>query len=206
MKLFYSDLFTFPLPPEHRFPQKKYALLRESLLSSARLNPNDLIVSKPATDEQLLRVHSPEYLGRVVEGRLDPLEVRRIGLPWSPELVQRSRRSVGGTIAAGYAGLSMGIGFNLAGGTHHAHRDWGSGFCVFNDVAVAVCELQAGTDVERILVLDCDVHQGDGTAAIFSDDPSVFTFSIHGQGNFPFRSLLATLMWGWMMAPATIST
>lgn len=187
MKLFYSDLFTFPLPPEHRFPQKKYVLLRERLLSSEWIDPDDLIVPEPATDEQLLRVHSPEYLDRVVEGGLDPREVRRIGLPWSPELVQRSRRSVGGTIAAGYAGLSMGIGLNLAGGTHHAHREWGSGFCVFNDVAVAARELQAETEVERILVLDCDVHQGDGTAAIFNDDPTVFTFSIHGRSNFPFR-------------------
>jgi acetoin utilization deacetylase AcuC-like enzyme len=193
MKLYYSDVFSFPLPPEHRFPLGKYSLLRERLLSCAWLDPHDLIIPDPATDEQLLRVHSPEYLARVVQGTLDPSEVRRIGLPWSPELVQRSRRSVGGTIAAAYAALEQGIGVNLAGGTHHAHRDWGSGFCVFNDVAVAARELQARASIERILILDCDVHQGDGTAAIFSDDPSVFTFSIHGQSNFPFRKSASDL-------------
>jgi acetoin utilization deacetylase AcuC-like enzyme len=187
MKLFFSDTFSFPLPPEHRFPLDKYSLLRERLLASGWLKSDDLIVPAPASDEQLLRVHSPEYLARVLEGTLDAREVRRIGLPWSPELVLRSRHSVGGTITAAYAALELGIGFNLAGGTHHAHRDWGSGFCVFNDVAVAARELQVSNVIQRILVLDCDVHQGDGTAAIFAEDPSVFTFSIHGERNFPFR-------------------
>lgn len=193
MKLFYSDVFSFPLPPEHRFPLGKYALLRERLVASDWLEPHDLLIPEPATDEQLLRVHSQEYLARVIQGNLDPREVRRIGLPWSPELVQRSRHSVGGTIAAAYIALEHGIGINLAGGTHHAHRDWGSGFCVFNDVAVAACELQARAGIERILILDCDVHQGDGTAAIFAEDPSVFTFSIHGQTNFPFRKSASDL-------------
>jgi acetoin utilization deacetylase AcuC-like enzyme len=193
MKLYYSDVFSFPLPPEHRFPLGKYALLRERLVSCAWFEPNDLLIPDPATDEQLLRVHSPEYLARVVQGKLDSREVRRIGLPWSPELVQRSRHSVGGTIAAAYGALDQGIGVNLAGGTHHAHRDWGSGFCVFNDVAVAARELQAKASIERILILDCDVHQGDGTASIFRDDPSVYTFSIHGQSNFPFRKSASDL-------------
>lgn len=193
MKVFYTDVFSFPLPAAHRFPLDKYALLRERLHASKWLAPGDLVIPEPATDKQLLRVHSKDYLARVVEGRLDPLEIRRIGLPWSPELVQRSRRSVGGTIAAAYAAQTMGIGFNLAGGTHHAHHDWGSGFCIFNDVAVAARELQNETRFKRILVLDCDVHQGDGTAALFSNDPSVFTFSIHGQGNFPFRKCAGDL-------------
>jgi acetoin utilization deacetylase AcuC-like enzyme len=193
MKLFYSDTFSFPLPQEHRFPLSKYALLRERLLASGSLKPDDLIIPAPVSDEQLLRVHSQEYLARVLEGTLDAREVRRIGLPWSPKLVLRSRHSVGGTIAAAYTALEFGIGFNLAGGTHHAHRDFGSGFCVFNDVAVAARELQVATTVKQVLVLDCDVHQGDGTAAIFSEDPSVFTFSIHSERNFPFRKAKSDL-------------
>lgn len=187
MKLFYSDTFNIPLPPDHRFPLGKYALLRQRLLSNNLVDPADLSIPEPASDQQLLRVHARAYLEALVEGTLEPGQLRRIGLPWSPELIQRSRRSVGGTIAAARAALHDGIGVNLAGGTHHAHVDWGSGFCIFNDVAVAARELQAVHSVERILVLDCDVHQGDGTAAIFHDDPSVYTFSIHGQSNFPFR-------------------
>ena len=187
MKLFYTDDFTFPLPREHRFPLQKYSLLRQRLLACEWIRPDAFSVPDPASNEQLLRVHSPEYLERVLEGTLDPREVRRIGLPWSYELVERSRRSVGGTIAAAYCAQKTGIGFNLAGGTHHAHRDWGSGFCLLNDVAVAARDLQSEARVQRILILDCDVHQGDGTAAIFHQDPDVFTFSIHGEHNFPFR-------------------
>ena len=193
MKLYYSDIFSFPLPPAHRFPLQKYALLRKRLLTEGWLAEKDLLVPDPATDEQLLRVHSFSYLAKVVEGTLDAGEIRRVGLPWSPELVERSRRSVGGTIAAAYAALEDGVGVNLAGGTHHAHPDWGSGFCVFNDVAVAAREIQSHAGIERILVIDCDVHQGDGTAAIFTDDPTVFTFSIHGQSNFPFRKVAGDL-------------
>lgn len=187
MKLFYSDTFGFPLPPGHRFPVEKYALLRQRLLSSNLISAEDMQIPDIASDEQLLRVHSREYLKAVVQGMLDPRLIRRIGLPWSPELVERSRRSVGGTIAAMQSALDEGIGVNLAGGTHHAHRDWGSGFCVFNDVAVAAREAQEHHGVARILIIDCDVHQGDGTAAIFHGDPGVYTFSIHGQSNFPFR-------------------
>lgn len=187
MKYFYSDIFSFPLPEAHRFPLQKYALLRERVFACGWTNPDDLTLPEPATDEQLLRVHSTEYVERVLQGTLDPREIRRIGLPWSPELVERARRSVGGTVAAAHSALKTGISFNLAGGTHHAHRDWGSGFCIFNDVAVAAHDLQIEHKVARILVLDCDVHQGDGTAAIFTGDDRVFTFSIHGERNFPFR-------------------
>ncbi len=193
MKIFYSDIFSFPLPPDHRFPLHKYALLRERILEDGIVQPEELIVPEPANDVQLLRVHSPEYVDRVITGTLDPREIRRIGLPWSPELVERSRRSVGGTIAASHAAQGNGIGFNLAGGTHHAHREWGSGFCVFNDVAIAARELQTKGTIENILVLDCDVHQGDGTAAIFKGDDSVFTFSIHGERNFPFRKSVSNM-------------
>jgi acetoin utilization deacetylase AcuC-like enzyme len=193
MKLFYSDTFSFPLPPGHRFPLGKYSVLRKRLLAEKTVNPDTLILSKPATDEQLLRVHTSQYLKRVMRGDLTPNQIRRIGLPWSPELVARSRRSVGGTIAASQAALEQGISINLAGGTHHAHADWGSGFCVFNDVAVAARSLQVENSAGRMLVIDCDVHQGDGTAAIFTNDPSVFTFSIHAQRNFPFRKSASDL-------------
>ncbi len=193
MNLYYSDIFDFPLPPDHRFPLQKYALLRAYLRKHGHIDPGNLIVPEAATDKQLLRVHSPAYLNRVVNGTLGSREVRRIGLPWSPELVKRSLHSVGGTIAAAHSALEDGVGFNLAGGTHHAHRDWGSGFCIFNDVAVAARDLQATASIERILIVDCDVHQGDGSASIFADDPSVYTFSIHGQSNFPFRKSASDL-------------
>jgi acetoin utilization deacetylase AcuC-like enzyme len=140
-----------------------------------------------ATDVELLRVHRPEYLKKVVSGTLTDREVRRIGLPWSPELVERSRRSVGGTIEACRGALTDGVAVSLSGGTHHAFPDHGAGYCIFNDVAVAVRAMQAEGRARRIVVVDCDVHQGDGTAAIFAGDSSVFTFSIHGAKNFPLH-------------------
>ena len=140
-----------------------------------------------ATDVELLRVHHPEYLEKVISGTLTDREVRRIGLPWSPELVERSRRSVGGTIEACRSALLDGIAVSLSGGTHHAFPDHGAGYCIFNDVAVAVRAMQAEGRARRIVVVDCDVHQGDGTAAIFAGDSSVFTFSIHGAKNFPLH-------------------
>jgi acetoin utilization deacetylase AcuC-like enzyme len=139
-----------------------------------------------ATDEELGRVHDSDYVERVVGGRLGVEEVCRIGLPWSTELVERSRRSVGATIEASRAALTDGHSVSLAGGTHHAYADRGEGYCVFNDVAVAARAMQAERRLERLIVVDCDVHQGNGTAAIFGDDPSVFTFGIYCEGNFPF--------------------
>lgn len=193
MRAFYCDHFVLPLPPGHRFPMAKYSRLRERALAEGVLRPEDLRVPPPASDEQLLRVHTPEYLQRVVEGRLTEKEVRRLGFPWSPQLVERSRRSVGGTIAACRAALAEGVAVNLAGGTHHAHPDFAAGFSLFNDVAVAARSMQAEERARRVVILDCDVHQGDGTAAIFADDPSVFTFSIHGARNFPFRKARSDL-------------
>jgi acetoin utilization deacetylase AcuC-like enzyme len=146
-----------------------------------------LAIPAAASDDQLRLVHDASYVERVVQGRLSPKEVRRIGLPWSPELVERSRRSVGGTIAACREALSHGAAANLAGGTHHAHPGFGSGFCVFNDAAVAARVVQLDGAARRIVLIDCDVHQGDGSAAIFQGDRSVYTFSIHGEGNFPFH-------------------
>jgi acetoin utilization deacetylase AcuC-like enzyme len=184
MKAFYCDHFVLPLPNGHRFPMPKYAALRERVAQHPAIR---LHVPPGASDTQLMRVHSPRYLSAVVSGSLEPTEVRRIGFPWSPELVERSRRSVGGTIAAARVALDEGWAVNLAGGTHHAYADHGEGFCVFNDVAVAVRDLQAHRLVERAAIVDLDVHQGNGTAALFAEDPSVFTVSVHGAGNYPFR-------------------
>jgi acetoin utilization deacetylase AcuC-like enzyme len=184
MKAFYSDQFVLPLPAGHRFPMSKYLRLRERITGDPGL---ELRVPDAATDAELLRVHAPGYLRGVVEGTLSREAVRRIGFPWSPDLVERSRRSVGGTIGAARAALDDGRGANLAGGTHHAYADRGEGFCVFNDVAVATRVLQAEGRLRRVAILDLDVHQGNGTAVIFRRDPSVATLSVHGASNYPFR-------------------
>lgn len=187
MKLFYADHFVLPLPAGHRFPMEKYARLRERLAGSGAFGADDFRVPAAASDEAIRRAHCPDYLRRVTEGLLDEREQRRIGFPWSPQLVERARRSAGATLAACRAALAEGCAANLAGGTHHAHRDFGAGFCVFNDAAIAAFAMRAESRAERVLIIDCDVHQGDGTAAILADDPNTFTFSIHGANNFPFR-------------------
>jgi acetoin utilization deacetylase AcuC-like enzyme len=192
MKAFYSDTFVLPLPPEHRFPMLKYSMLRDRVLSEGIIPPEDLYVAQPATDEQLLRAHDAEYVEKVKMGTLSRQEQRRIGFPWSPQLALRSRCTVGATINACRAALEMaaehgfGVSVNLAGGTHHAYRDHGQGYCVFNDSAVAARTMQAEERARRIVIIDCDVHQGNGTAAILAGDSTVFTFSAHGEKNFPF--------------------
>ena len=186
MKVFRCDGFAYPLPEGHRFPAAKYALLCERVAAELT-SPCELLVPDAASDGQLLRAHTNEYLAKVVSGTLTDREVRRIGLPWSPELVERSRRSVGGTIAVCRVALADGVAVSLSGGTHHAFPDHGAGYCIFNDIAVAIRAMQAEGRARRIVVVDCDVHQGDGTAAIFSGDSSVFTFSIHGAKNFPLH-------------------
>jgi acetoin utilization deacetylase AcuC-like enzyme len=163
---------------------RKYSALRERVAAFAGTAMRD---PPPATDAQLAYVHDPSYIAAVVAGTLDAQALRRIGFPWSPAMVERSRRSTGATIAASLEALVSGCGVNLAGGTHHAHRAHGEGFCVFNDAAVAATLLLAERQIERVLIVDLDVHQGDGTAAIFEHDDRVFTFSMHGRGNFPFR-------------------
>lgn len=190
MKCFYADHFVLPLPPGHRFPMPKYMLLRERLIAEGIIAEEDMSVPEAATDEQLLRCHTPEYLERMTSGAMTDREMRRIGFPWSPYMVERSRRSVGATITASRAAI-MGkdVAANLAGGTHHACRDHGEGYCVFNDVAVAARAMQAEGLARRILIIDCDVHQGNGTAEIVADDPTIFAFSIHGEKNFPFRKV-----------------
>ncbi|MFQ3566834.1 MAG: histone deacetylase [Aggregatilineales bacterium] len=187
MKAFYSETFVLPLPPEHRFPMAKYALLRDRVLAEGIIAPQDLLLAEPATDEQLLRAHDATYIYRVKHGLLTAREQRRIGFPWSPELAARAVRTVGGTIGACRAALADGAAANLAGGTHHAFRDRGEGYCVFNDAAVAARAMQAEGHARRVVIIDCDVHQGNGTAAIFAGDRTVFTFSIHSARNFPFH-------------------
>lgn len=199
MRAFYTDRFVLPLPEGHRFPMVKYRRVRERCLAEGVLHPDDVAEPPAATWEELGLVHDADYVEKVRTGTLAPLEQRRIGFPWSPEMVERSRRSVGATIAAARVALGeaaeggWGAAVNLAGGTHHAYPDHGEGFCVFNDAAVAIRVLQQAGEIGRAVVLDCDVHQGNGTAAIFAADPSVFTFSIHGARNYPFRKERSSL-------------
>lgn len=185
MKLFYHDIFTFPLPSNHRFPISKYQMLRERLDQSDLVS--DLVLSTPATEDQLLLVHTAEYVNKITEGTLTDKEIRQIGLPWSQNLSKRAHHSVGSTIGASRAALHEGIAASLAGGTHHSFANHGEGYCVFNDVMVAIRVMQNKKLINTAVVIDTDVHQGNGTAHIAQGDPSVFTFSIHGEKNFPFR-------------------
>ena len=197
MKLFYADHFVLPLPPGHRFPMEKYARLRQRLAASGHFGAKDFHVPAAASDTEILRAHDAGYLQRIVRGTLDAHEARRIGFPWSEAMVERSRRSAGATLAACRAALDSGCAANLAGGTHHAFRDRGEGFCVFNDAAVAARLMQAEATRPlhgqrprpplQVAIIDLDVHQGNGTARIFARDASVFTLSLHGDKNFPFR-------------------
>ncbi len=187
MKLFYCDEFVLPLPPGHRFPMDKYRLLRERLQASGVFQSDDFLTPPAATFAELTRAHAPDYVLRVERGELSKQEIRVIGFPWSLEMVERSKRSSGATLAACRTALSEGASANLAGGTHHAFYDRGEGYCVFNDAAIAARTLVAESILERVLIVDCDVHQGNGTASILSSDAHIFTFSIHGANNFPFR-------------------
>ena len=193
MKLFYADHFVLPLPTGHRFPMEKYARLRERLMAGGDFTPGDLHVPDAASDTEILRAHDAGYLQRVIRGSLAPAEVRRIGFPWSEAMVERSRRSAGATLAACRAALADGCAANLAGGTHHAFRDRGEGFCVFNDAAIAALAMRAEGRVRRVAIVDCDVHQGDGTATILAHEPDIFTCSLHGAKNFPFRKQASDL-------------
>ncbi len=189
MKIYHSDACRLPLPAGHTFPIDKYRLLRESVQTIGLANRAHLRAGPAATEEDILRVHDPDYITRLQQGRLSRHEMRRIGFPWSPQLVERARYSAGSTLAAARSALAEGAGINLGGGTHHAFPDHGEGYCVLNDVAIALRALQACQRIHTAVVIDCDVHQGNGTAAIFSGDPSVFTFSIHGRNNFPYRKV-----------------
>lgn len=193
MHVFYSDPFTFPLPPEHRFPSEKYRLLRERVERWPASTGVELLVAPRATDDELRLVHTSDYLEGFAAGTLGKEAQKRIGFPWSAELVERSLRSCGGTVAAARRAVADGRAAYLAGGTHHARADRGAGYCVYNDCAVGARVLQREAGVERLLVVDTDVHQGDGTAAIFEGDDSVFTFSMHGDQNFPAQKAVSDL-------------
>jgi acetoin utilization deacetylase AcuC-like enzyme len=189
MHAYYTDQFVLPLPPGHSFPMSKYRLLRERVHDMPGL---ELCPATPATEGELALAHTPAYLSSVIDGTLTAAQQREIGFPWSEAMVARSRRSVGATISAARSALAGGVAANLAGGTHHATADKGGGYCVFNDAAVAARLMQAEwhrfhRQLLRVAIVDLDVHQGNGSASIFADDPTVFTLSVHGAKNFPFR-------------------
>ena len=188
-----SARYTIPLPDGHRFPIAKYAMLRDAVIENGLVSPANLHEPERASVDALLLVHSERYVSALVAGELSEAEQRRIGLPWSPALVERSFRAVGGTCEAAAASLDCGVTMNLAGGTHHAFPDHGEGFCVFNDVAVAIRVLQRDGRIRRAAVIDLDVHQGNGTHAIFAGDDSVYTFSMHGGRNYPFHKIAGSL-------------
>ena len=193
MHAYHADHFVLPLPEGHRFPMAKYRMLRDRIVQD--LPGVSLQVAPPASDSELALAHTPAYIDAVADGTLAPQAQREIGFPWSPAMAERARRSVGATVAASRVALREGVAGNLAGGTHHAYAGKGSGFCVFNDVAVAARLMQveharaAGRRAAplQVAVVDLDVHQGNGTAHIFGGDHSVFTLSLHGARNFPFR-------------------
>ena len=185
LKAFYSDHFVLPLPPGHRFPMQKYRMLHEAV--QATLPHLEFREAPYTTDGVLALAHHPRYIDRVAQGTLSEREQKEIGFPWSPLMVERSRRSAGATIAACRAAIEQGAAVNLAGGTHHAHADRGEGFCVFNDAAIAARLMQAERRVSRVAIVDLDVHQGNGTASILAGDDSIFTLSLHAERNFPFE-------------------
>jgi acetoin utilization deacetylase AcuC-like enzyme len=188
-----SAAYTFPLPAGHRFPIEKYALLRDAVVAEGLLAASQVHEPERATREELSRVHTDDYIDRLTSGGLTDAELRVLGFPWSPALVERSYRAVGGTLGAAHSALRNGIAMNLAGGTHHAFPDRGEGFCVFNDVAVAIRALRAEGHIRGAAIIDLDVHQGNGTHAIFAGDENTFTFSMHGSRNYPFHKVPGTL-------------
>ena len=194
MKAFYTDHFVLPLPSGHRFPMEKYSKLRNLVNDLAGV---ELLEAPAASDTQILYAHDPQYLINIIGGHLNANEQREIGFPWSEKMVERSRRSAGATVAACKKSLTEGVSVNLAGGTHHAYRDMGSGFCVFNDSAIAARALQKEMNPKlKVAIIDLDVHQGNGTASILQNDSSIFTLSIHGENNFPFKKEVSDLDYG----------
>ncbi|NJO79014.1 MAG: histone deacetylase [Cyanobacteria bacterium RM1_2_2] len=185
LPIVYHPKYVAPLPPGHRFPMTKFRRLYETLIADGVAHPAQFFQPELPPLDWIELVHTPEYVRDYCEGTLDPKAQRRIGLPWSPELVERTCIAVGGSVLTAELALEQGLACNTAGGTHHAFPDYGSGFCIFNDMAIAACVLLAQQRVNKILIVDLDVHQGDGTALIFQDDPRVFTFSMHCEINFP---------------------
>jgi len=191
LKAFYADHYVLPLPKGHRFPMEKYKKLRDLVSQLAGVYLEN---APSVTDTQILYAHDASYLIKVLQGSLSPQEQQEIGFPWSTQMVERSRRSAGATLAAAKIALKEGVAANLAGGTHHAYRNKGSGFCVFNDSAIAARALQKEIHPRlKVAIIDLDVHQGNGTASILENDPSIFTFSIHGENNFPISKEVSDL-------------
>ncbi len=193
MKCSYHPSYQAALPPGHPFPMSKYSLLKDRLLAEGTLAAGDILQPEPIDAPTLELVHTPEYLAKLASSGLSAAEQRRLGLPWSEALWQRSRLASAGTLLAARAALGRGLAGNLAGGTHHAFADHGEGFCVLNDVAIAIRRLQAERSIERAAVVDLDVHQGNGTAAIFEAEDEVFTFSMHGERNYPLAKMRSNL-------------
>jgi acetoin utilization deacetylase AcuC-like enzyme len=193
MKCAYHPGYQVALPPTHPFPIAKFPLLKERLLAEHVLEPADILEPEPLARATLELIHTPEYLDKLQTSGLTPAEQRLLGMPWSESLWQRSRLAAGGTLLAARQALEQGLAGNLAGGTHHAFADHGEGFCVLNDVAIAACQLRAEGAVARAVVIDLDVHQGNGTAAIFEHVDEVFTFSMHGERNYPAAKMRSNL-------------
>jgi acetoin utilization deacetylase AcuC-like enzyme len=193
LHLWTSHQYPVPLPPGHRFPVGKHAPLLARLLAEGVVRAEDVHAAEPAPLDWLALAHDPAYLERALERGLDPEDERRLGLPWSPELARRARAAVDGTVRAAFAALEHGVAGNLAGGSHHAFRDRGEAYCLLNDIAVAIAVLRAHGHARRPFVADLDVHQGNGTAVMFADDPSVFTFSIHAGSNYPLSKTRGSL-------------
>jgi acetoin utilization deacetylase AcuC-like enzyme len=193
MRVSYTPRYYADIGDGHVFPIRKFELVRDRLMAEGTLAPADIVEPRPAPVEDVLLVHTEDYVTRLRAGALTPREIRRLGLPWSKALVRRSFLATGGTLNAARWALAEGVGSNLAGGTHHAFPDHGEGFCVLNDVAVAVRVLRRDGLIKRAAIVDCDVHQGNGTAAIFEGDPAVFTFSMHGAKNYPLFKTRSTL-------------
>lgn len=192
-RICYSPYYYADIGEGHVFPIRKFELVRDKLLAEGTLSADEILEPEPAAVDDLLLVHTEDYITRLVEGELTAKEVRKLGLPWSRSLVRRSFHAISGTITAARHCIGSGIASNLAGGTHHAYPDRGEGFCVLNDVAVAIRVLQREGLAERFLIVDLDVHQGDGTAFIFKDSPEVFTFSMHGAKNYPLFKQTSSL-------------
>lgn len=193
MKCSYNPAYHVALPPGHPFPMSKYVLLKDLLLAEGVIAPGDIVQPEPLDIETLELVHTREYLDKLAGSRLSPAEIRRLGVPWSEALWQRSRLASSGTLLAARNALAAGLAANLAGGTHHAFADHGEGFCVLNDVAIAIMQLRAEGVIQRAAIIDLDVHQGNGTAAIFEHTPEVFTFSMHGDRNYPLAKMRSDL-------------
>jgi len=193
MQVFYTPRYYAQIGEGHVFPIRKFELVRDRLLAEGTLEPSELIEPSPAPLEDVLLVHTEDYVTRLCNGQLTTKEIRRLGLPWSESLVRRSFYAVGGSLAAAGAALADGYSSNLAGGTHHSFADRGEGFCVLNDVAIAIRSMRARNLIRRAAIVDCDVHQGNGTATIFASDNETFTFSMHGANNYPLFKAQSTL-------------